>query len=257
MFALAAALKRRWVLGRHELADREWEEALAAAPAAAHLDANQRGRLRELVVLFLREKALHGVQGVEVDAAARLKVALHACIPVLELGLERYSGWHSVLVYPGEFRTRHTYVDEVGVVHELDRVLAGEAWEDGPVVLSLEDIEQAGREPGYNVLLHELAHKLDMQNGVANGMPPLHRGMDRRAWTDAFSAAYADLCARVDAGEETAIDPYAAEDPAEFFAVLSELFFELPAVLDQAYPSVYAQLALYYRQDPLSRDGGG
>jgi len=104
-----------------------------------------------------------------------------------------------------------------------------------------------------NVVVHEFAHKLDMLNGGANGYPPLHRGMDRRSWSEAFGAAYRDLCARVDAGEDTVIDPYASESPGEFFAVLSEAFFELPDVVEAEYPRVYAQLAQFYRQDPLAR----
>jgi hypothetical protein len=139
------------------------------------------------------------------------------------------------------------------VVHEGDEVYAGEAWLHGPVILSWADIAESEYADGVNVVIHEFAHKLDMLNGSANGYPPLHRGMDRRSWSEAFSAAYRDLCARVDGGEDSIIDPYASQSPGEFFAVLSEAFFELPDVVQSEYPRVYAQLAQFYRQDPLAK----
>jgi hypothetical protein len=95
-----------------------------------------------------------------------------------------------------------------------------------------------------------------MLNGDANGYPPLHRGMSTAAWARDFERAYEDLCARVDAGEDTAIDPYATTAPAEFFAVLTEMFFEVPGLLDAEYPAVYRQLQQFYRQHPLARLGG-
>ena len=131
---------------------------------------------------------------------------------------------------------------------------AGQAWLNGPVILSWADVENAGDADGMNVVIHEFAHKLDMLNGDANGFPPLHRGMSREAWSTAFTAAYEDLCRRVDAGEDTEVDPYATESPAEFFAVISESFFEIPDLLRTVYPDVYAQLALFYRQDPAGRE---
>ena len=134
-------------------------------------------------------------------------------------------------------------------MHEFDDQVAGEAWEGGPVLLSWFDRPEAA--DGMNVVIHEFAHKLDMLNGPPDGLPPLHEGMKRQAWIDAFEPAYADFCARVDDGEETWIDPYAAEHPAEFFAVTSEVFFEAPDLLRHEYPAVYEQLRQFYRQDPL------
>jgi len=139
------------------------------------------------------------------------------------------------------------------VVHHSRDILAGESWHGGPLVLSLADVAASGQGEGVNVVLHEFAHKLDMLNGDANGFPPLHRGMDAAAWSNVFSAAYEDLCRRVDDGEDTPIDPYATTDPGEFFAVLSEAFFETPNSLFAEYPAVYAQMRQFYRQDPLQR----
>ncbi len=104
-----------------------------------------------------------------------------------------------------------------------------------------------------NLVIHEFAHKIDMRSGEANGCPPLPAGMRQDVWKATLTVAYDDFCARVDAGEDTAIDPYAAENPAEFFAVLSEVFFAEPSLLRQEYPDVYAQFAALYRQDPVAR----
>jgi Mlc titration factor MtfA (ptsG expression regulator) len=121
------------------------------------------------------------------------------------------------------------------------------------MVLSWEDVEHSGQGEGFNVVIHEFAHKLDMKNGDANGRPPLHSGIEPAEWAREFQSAYDDLCRRVDGGENTAIDPYATESPAEFFAVLSEYFFEAPDLLQQAYPAVYEQLVRFYRQNLLAR----
>ena len=138
-----------------------------------------------------------------------------------------------------------------GVVTERIEERLGEAHGIGPVVLSWEDIGMA--DGGYNVVIHEFAHKLDMANGAADGMPPLHSGMDRRAWAAAFREAYEGFCDAVDRGRETWLDPYAAHSPGEFFAVISEMFFTDPAETRRRYPEVYEQLKRYYRQDPASR----
>jgi MtfA peptidase len=182
----------------------------------------------------------------------RLHVAVQACILILNLGIEFYRGWSEIIVYPAEFVPRHQYTDEIGVVHQGDEAYAGEAWLRGPVILSWANVAGTEYPDGVNVVIHEFAHKLDMLNGSANGYPPLHRGMSRQAWVEAFGAAYKDLCARVDRREDTVIDPYASESPAEFFAVLSEAFFELPDLVQEEYPRVYAQLSQFYRQDPVA-----
>lgn len=213
-------------------------------------------RLRNLAAGFLARKHFSGTHGLELTPFMRVQVAAQACILVLELGLELFDGWSEIIVYPGQFAPEREVVDEAGVVHLVNDPMAGEAWLGGPVILSYEDVamtsSEAERVAGYNVVIHEFAHKLDMLNGRADGFPPLHAGMSSAAWSHAFSSAYEDFCARVDAAEDTAIDPYAAENPAEFFAVLSEVFFELPQVLQQEYPAIYRQLSAFYRQDPAA-----
>jgi hypothetical protein len=175
---------------------------------------------------------------------------VQACLPVLNLGLDRYDEWSEIVVHPGDFKVRVSETDDHGVVHEFDDERAGESWPGGPVVLSW---DAAAHAPDMNVVIHEFAHKLDMANGEADGNPPLHSGMDRRAWAQAFRVAYEGFCDVVDREKETWLDPYAAEAPAEFFAVISEAFFEAPNETRRRYPDVYEQLRLFYRQDPASR----
>ncbi len=234
-----------------------WREVVETVAVLRDLPPRQLDRLRELAAGFLARKAITGAGGQELDEALRLAIAAQACLPVLELGLEAYRGWWEVVVYPGAFVSVQRWVDEAGVEHELRRPLTGESWPQGPVILSEEDVWSGAQElDGYNVVIHEMAHKLDLLNGEANGFPPLHRGMERRAWTEAFAAAFEDLRRRIVAGEPAPLDPYAAEDPGEFFACATEAFFECPDLLAGSYPAVYGQLRAYYRQDPLARTGG-
>ena len=205
-------------------------------------------RLKQLALLFLAEKQFAGAHGLEVTDEMRVSIAAQACLPILELGLDWYSDFTGIVVYPGDFRVRRTQADEDGVVHEWDDELAGEAMPGGPVVLSW---DATRNDPWMNVVIHEFAHKLDMLNGEADGLPPLHRGMDRAAWRAAFEAAYEGFCDAVERGRDTWLDPYAAEHPSEFFAVISEAFFEHPAETRRRYPDVYDQLRLFYRQDPV------
>ncbi len=222
-------------------------------PFTRALSAEERTRLRERVILFLHEKSIVGAGGLVVRDEMRMSIAAQACMLILNLDLEYYRGWVEIIVYPDEFVAEYDYVDEDGIAHHVEAPMTGESWLEGPVILSWADAELRGEDPGYNVVIHEFAHKLDMLNGDANGFPPLHPGMDREAWPRDFGAAYENFCGRVARGDPSAIDPYAAEHPAEFFAVLSEAFFETPAAVRAEYRDVYRQLAAFYRQDPAAR----
>ena len=232
----------------------EWAELCERMPLLAGYGPGELAQLRALTARFLYEKAIQGAGGLELDDPMRRLVAVQACVPVASLGLEWYRGWVSVIVYPDEFVAPHEWTDEDGVVHRAERELSGESWPQGPVVLSWSDVLLGawGEEWG-NVVVHEMAHKLDLLNGEANGMPPLHRGMSPQAWSAAFTSAYEDFCARVDRDEDLAFDEYAADDPGEFFAVVSEAFFLHPHDVREEYPQVYAQLTAFYRQDPAAR----
>jgi hypothetical protein len=244
-----------WLFGKSEppsVSEADWRNALAL-PLFARLNESERGRLRTLAERLIREKAFSAAAGAEIDGAVCATIAVQAALPVLNLDLDSYGRWQEIIVYPAGFVPEREEMDEAGVVHHVRHLMSGEAWEGGPLVLSWEDVGWSGLCDGYNVVIHEFAHKLDMANGAANGLPRLHSGIRAEEWAAVFAPAFEDFCRRVDAGEETALDPYAAENPAEFFAVLTEYFFELPEALHQSYPAVYGLMQRYYRQDPLAR----
>ncbi len=238
--------------GNCTLDEQTWQ-AVMELPLFDGLDATERAQLRELAIRLLADKTFSGAGGAEVDDGMATAIAAFAALPVLNLGYDWYEGWREIVVYPGEYVYDGEQMDEDGVVHHVRHVRSGEAMLGGPMVLSWQDVTQSGQGEGFNVVIHEFAHKLDMKNGSANGHPPLHSGMSTEEWASDFQAAYDDLCRRVDGGEETAIDPYATESPAEFFAVVTEYFFEAPDVLHEVYPAVYGQFQHFYLQDPLAR----
>lgn len=229
-----------------------WSE-VTAAPVFDGLSDAQFERLRDIARELLRKKQFTGAAGLALDAFMATAIAGFAALPVLELGASAYGDWVEVIVYPGEFLYEGHETDADGIVHHVRHARSGEAMAGGPLVLSWQDVMASGSGEGYNVVIHEFAHKLDMKNGAVDGLPPLHTGMSVIAWSAAFKAAYDDLRQRVDQGEDPEIDPYAAESPAEFFAVLTEYFFEAPEILDAVYPAVYQQMKLYFKQDPLAR----
>ena len=266
LFRRARALVTRPVVLIDEVL---WRNATAGYAFVQSLNAEENRRLRLIASDFLSRKTITGAAGLEIDDLIRTQIAAQACILVLELGVKYFDGWSEIVVYPSQFVPEREVVDEIGLVHTTRDPLAGEAWLGGPVVLSYEDVARSGDPAnaveGYNVVIHEFAHKLDMLNGNANGYPPMLKGMSREAWTRAFMAAYLDFCKQVDAADARTrrerghaldalpLDPYAAESPAEFFAVISEAFFEMPHSVAQAFPAVYEQLTLFYRQNPAAR----
>ncbi|HEY9512230.1 MAG TPA: M90 family metallopeptidase, partial [Rhodanobacter sp.] len=240
----------RRLIVRRPIDEALWRDALRRCTSARRLGASDQATLRVLATLFLHRKSLEPTQGLQLEDVDRVLLAAHACVPILKLGLDWYDGWHSVIVYPAAFTPRREHMDAAGVVHQTNTILAGEAWGRGPVILSWADVLHIEQQPGHNVIIHEMAHKLDMLNGDANGFPPLHRRMDRRVWSRVFSTAWDRLRDEQRNGVELPIDPYALESPAEFFAVASEQFFETPATLREHLPDVYRQLEQFYRQHP-------
>ncbi|MBL8482841.1 MAG: zinc-dependent peptidase, partial [Rhodocyclaceae bacterium] len=214
------AWRRKRAAANYEVDARQWARVEARLPLLEGLltPADQE-RLRNLALEFLADKDITGAQGFEVSDDMRLEIALQAALPILNLDLDWYDGFSGIVVYPGDFVVPRSVADADGVVHEYDETVLGEAWEGGPVLLSwFEDNEDSG---GANVVIHEFAHQLDMRSGGANGMPPLHTDMPRAEWTDAFRKAYRNFRGLVRAGRDVGIDPYAAENPGEFFAVMS------------------------------------
>lgn len=253
MFDLIRTWLNRRIINRSTITPEEWKQAFAALPLLQGLKEDELHRLKELAILLMHEKQFQGAQGLELSRPMILHIALQASLPILNLGLNGYSGWSTVIVYPAAFIPKRSVTDESGVVHEERAVLTGEAWQRGPVVLAWHSVESAGEIDGSNVVIHEFAHKLDMQNGVANGFPPLHSGMEAEDWVETFTAAFQDFQQQCDRLGYHKIDCYAATSPPEFFAVFSELFFEQPELLQEHYSDVYAQLSGYYRQDPAAR----
>lgn len=258
-----STLKRlqRWrtqrVLKRHPLPPGEWRRLMREAALFAGLGALERVRLRVLTTLFLQRKKLNGVQGLSVTPGIAVAIAAQACLPILNLGLDCYDDWVEVVIYPGAFRVARETRDESGLVSHHEQILSGESWLQGPVILSWDDVAADLAHPSdHNVVIHEFAHKLDMLDGSANGMPPLHAGMVRQQWTTAFSAAFTLLQQQEYDFGHTVIDAYGATNPAEFFAVASEYFFTDPHTLRHEFPAVYTQLALFYHQDPARRAHG-
>ena len=254
---------RQWrdtrALARRAIPDALWQHTLERLPFLARRDAATLERLRRLVSLFLDRKEFSGAGGFVVTDAIAVAVAVQACLPILELGIEAYDGFVGIVMHASAVRADRSVVDEHGVVHEWEEELAGEAMEGGPLMLSWEDVLPEV-DPGtpevtpYNVVIHEFAHVLDMRDGMADGVPLLPDEASRRAWIASLLPEFDRFCERVVCGHETLLDPYAAEAIDEYFAVASEAFFVAPAALKEEQPVTYRLLASYFRQDPAAID---
>ena len=224
-----------------------------ALPWVTRMPDGDRTRLFALAARFLADKTITPLHGLVFDEDRRLSLAALACLPLLRFGEQGLAGWTEVVVYPGAFRVHRRHHDEdTGVVAEWHEELAGESWDRGPLILSWDDVEADLAEPhaGYQLVAHEMAHKLDALDGVMDGTPPLPAAWQRE-WARDFQQAYEAFCARVDAGEETPIDAYAAEAPEEFFAVTTEYHFSDPALLAREMPGVAAHLLRFYGPSPI------
>ncbi|MFC4274994.1 M90 family metallopeptidase [Achromobacter aloeverae] len=249
-----------------------WEQVLDAFPFLYPLGREEQAALLDRAAWVLASKSMNGARGLALTDFMRLCIAAQAALPILNLPPALYEGWDEIIVYPGGFLIPRRREDEDGVVHEYEEDAAGEAWEGGPVLVSWEDARHAAG--GYNVVIHEFAHKLDLLTGAADGVPSLagRRDIDGRAWRRVLEDSLDSFRAALDAVEaaippdvdpegpdadhwygQLPLDPYAATDEAEFFAVSSESFFADPAPLADALPDWYALLQAYYRQDPLTR----
>lgn len=230
-----------------------WDQAVLRVPWLARLDGARRARLRGLSSLFLNRKTITPVGDLVLADADHVVIAALCTLPLLEFGEEGLHGWSQLLVYPDAFRAHRSHVDAAGVMHEWEDDLIGEAWEQGPLVLSWADVCADVEEPdaGYCVAVHEMAHKIDALDGLLDGTPPLPRAWQQQ-WARDFQHAYDAFVDAVDGGREVAIDPYAAEAPEEFFAVCSEYHFSDPAKLNHAMPDVAAHLRRFYGASPFA-----
>jgi Mlc titration factor MtfA (ptsG expression regulator) len=212
--------------------DALWSQVLPAYPFLQQLPDADRDRLRLLAAGFLRDKEFHGANGLRITDAIALAIAVQAVLPVLDLGLDWYDDFVGIVVHPAEVVARRTVTDHAGIVHDYEEVLAGEAMDRGPVMLNWHDVAHAGAtaDAGYNVVIHEFIHKIDLRDGAADGCPPLASRAARQAWLAVLQPAYEQfreqvIVAERFGGEQPWLDAYGATSIDEFFAVACEAYF--------------------------------
>lgn len=229
-----------------------WRDILRRrVPLARELPAAQQLRLKKHIQVLLAEVPFIGCAGVDVDDEMRVTIAAQAAFLLLGRG-GSFGNLREVLVYPGHFVAPRSEAGAGGVVHEGRDVLAGQSWQRGQVIVAWEAVQDSAADPhdGANVVMHEFAHQLDQDTGAANGAPYVGRGAAQQGWARVMSQEFDALRARLAREEPGLIDPYAATNPAEFFAVTTELFFEAPSALAAERPALYEQLRRCYRVDP-------
>jgi Mlc titration factor MtfA (ptsG expression regulator) len=250
-----ASQREARAVARRPIPDDLWKRTLVRYPFLRRRDPGAAAELRRLASLFLDRKEFSPAGGLKLTNQIVVAIAAQACLPVLRLGLGRYDGFVGVVVHPDQVLARREVADEAGVVHTYDEVLSGEALQGGPVMLSWRDVRGAGSgDIAYNVVIHEFAHVLDMEDGVADGVPRLPRELGRDEWLSVLSGEYESFTRRVEAAEPTTLDAYGAQSIDEFFAVASEGFFVMPRRTRAEQPALYALLARFYRQDPAAEN---
>lgn len=231
-----------------------WREVLRRRmPGFAKLPADVQWQLKKHAQVLIAEKPFIGCAGLVVTDEMRVLVAMQAALLLLGRRGGGFAGLRQVLIYPGAFVVARQTPAGGGVVHDSRRVLAGESWQQGQVLLSWDDVLAGAADPhdGRNVVIHEFAHQLDQQTGASNGAPIGLARADAARWARVLGREFAQLQQHLAHGEPTLLDAYAATDAAEFFAVASEHFFEQPEALAESHAELYAVLARYYRADPL------
>jgi MtfA peptidase len=218
------------------------------------LDESERARVAKATDWLLRRKHWEAARGFALDDEITLTIAVQAALLILGLSVREYRGVSAIIVYPTTMRSRGVYEGPVsGTVTYSDEPVLGEAHDgQGPVILAWDEVEHAARNPGggHNVVYHEFAHKLDMLDDIVDGTPPMASRQALETWVEVCTDVYEDLGAGVD---RPPLDPYGATNPAEFFAVTTEAFFDVPAELEQSEPKLYAVMRDFYRQDPAAR----
>lgn len=251
---------RRWREDRRikkmRFTEEQWEAAIANWPVMLRYQDADRVALRQMALRFLARKSFAPGGGFQFNDEMLLKLAIMSCVPVLRLGLDWYDSWQTVILYEGDFVPNRPHRGDDGIVHHRAPGLSGEAWLRGPVILSWEAVCNTGSHArqgkASNVVIHELAHKLDMLRDGANGAPPLHPDMRQGEWHTIFTAAWERLLKDQRHHRSLPLDDYALTNPAEFFAVCSETFFEAPEDMKEDMPEVYRLLCQFYRQQPVA-----
>ncbi len=248
--------KRRW-LDRRPFPEQWLEVVRRRLPFYDRMPAAQQRELQNLIKRFLHDKRFIGCAGQAITDEIRVTVAAQACLLLLGRPTSEYAGLRAILIYPDDFVAEHHYQDDAGVVFQERHALSGESWDDGRVILAWDSVEEGVLDPGdgYNVVLHEFAHQLDQETGVANGLPLLSSRQALDRWAETFSREYRRLQEAAEYGEHAVMDFYGATEPAEFFAVATETFYEKPHLLAERHPELFQQLRDYYRLDPRQWQG--
>ena len=252
------ARRERVALQRRAIPVDLWKRTLVRYPFLQRRDAADAAELRRLTSLFLDRKEFTCAGGLRLTDAMAVAIAAQAALPVLRLGLAAYDRFVGIVIHPDAVVARRTTQDEDGVVHEYEETLAGEAMEGGPVMLSWPDVRRAGHSAaqGYNVVIHEFAHVLDMAGGWSSGanhrLLHLPAGLPAAVWTATLTQDFKQFVRRVEAGETTALDPYGASAEEEFFAVASECFFVNPQAMQAEHAALYGLFTRLYGQDPAT-----
>jgi Mlc titration factor MtfA (ptsG expression regulator) len=247
--------RRARALERRAIPDALWQLTLVRFPFLAARSAAQVEALREMATLFLAEKEFSGARGLVVSDEMAVAIAAQACLPALALGFDWLDGFVGIVVHEDVVVARREVEDDDGIVHAYDEELSGEAMSGGPVMLAWRDVDDAGESAvdGYNVVVHEFAHVIDMRRGITSGVETVDPASERGRWLHALADEHERFADRVEGDEETFLDPYGAEALEEFFAVGAEAFFVAPEELEREEPRLYRLLAEFFRQDPAAR----
>jgi MtfA peptidase len=261
MLVVAWLLAQPYLLARKRRRVRDqpfpaaWREILnRRVPYFRLLPADLQIQLKKHIQVFVAEKQFTGCDGLAITDEVRVTIAAQACLLILNRWTDYFPNLRQILVYPGAFIVERLRAEPSGILQEQRQVLSGESWSQGQVVLSWEDaIEGAAVvDDGRNVVIHEFAHQLDQEKGYANGAPPLLRRGRLQRWSQVLGEEFGKLQQQAAFGQPSLFSHYGATDPAEFFAVISEVFFEQPQRMASEHPALYGELRNLYRVDPLS-----
>jgi Mlc titration factor MtfA (ptsG expression regulator) len=260
MLVVAGLLASPWLARRRRKSllarpfPEAWRAILQRLPLHARLPGDLRRQLERRVQVFVAEKQFVGCAGLEVTDEMRVTIAAQAALLTLNRSAQPYPNLRTILLYPGAFVVERLRPEPSGVLQEQRQVLTGESWSNGQVVLSWADAQAgaANGDDGQNVVIHEFAHQLDQEKGFANGAPYLGRRERYSSWSRVLAREFAQLQWAGANGWPTLFNAYGATDPAEFFAVVSEVFFEQPQRMAAGHPELYAELRELYRVDPAA-----
>jgi len=233
---------------------KEWRKIIQSrVPYFRKMPSDLQLQLKQHIQVFINEKEFVGCNGVKITDEIRVTIAAQACLLLLNRKTDYYPKLKTILVYPRAFLKEQSRVNGYGIQYQEKTALAGESWDYGKVVLSWEDTKDGAEitDDGRNVVIHEFAHQLDQENGPANGAPILGKNQNYKCWSEVFNYQYEKLRNNVSKGIPMLLDSYGATSPAEFFAVATETFFEQATLLNQQHPTLYTQLKLYYKVDPI------